>query len=228
MIEFLKAVFAGAYDFWGFIKILGDFFNGIGTTQITADLTVSDVFTSVGLYSYILAAVGLIFLFYGRKFMPLILYFVSGASGYFVGSVFVYPLLLPVMQGSILCTPLICSITMAVVGVVFAKFLYGVFYLAAGITFTYVICFAGGLIPGLPTVGNATLSYIAVATVVLALLIMRKNVTRLGLSMAGAYFIVEAISKNFFPLNQPINLIFMGELALIGFVFQYKRRKRYL
>ena len=228
MIEFLKAVLAGTYDFWGFIKILGDFFNGIGASQISGGLTLSAVFTSPGLYSYILAAVGLGFLLYGRKFMTHILCITFGAVGYVVGGVFVYPLLLPTMSGSILCTPLICSITMAVVGVVFSKLLYGVLYITAGATFTYVICFGGGLIPGLPTVGNAMLSYIAVAIVVLALLIMRKNVTRLGLSMAGAYFIVEAVSKNFFYLAQPTNLIIMGVVALFGFSFQYKRRKRYL
>ena len=228
MIEFLKAVFTGAYDFWGFIKILGDFFNGIGETRITGELTLSAIFTSPGLYSYILAAVGLIFLLYGRKFMTLILYIAFGVAGYVVGGVFVYPLLLPTMSGSILCTPLICSIAMAIVGVVFSKLLYGVLYIAAGAAFTYVICCGGGLIPGLPTVGNPTLSYIAVAIVVLALLIMRKNVTRLGLSMAGAYFIVEAGSKNFFLLANPTNFIVMGAVALLGFAFQYKRRKRYM
>lgn len=228
MIEFLKAVFAGSYDFFGFTKILGDFFNGIGESQIAGSLTLSAIFTSPGLYSYILAAVGLIFLLYGRKFMTLILYVAFGAVGYVVGGVFVYPLLVPTMSGSILCTPLICGITMAVVGVVFSKLLYAVLYLAAGASFTYVICFAGGLIPGLPTVGNATLSYVAVAIVILALLIMRKNVTRLGLSAAGAYFITEAVSKNFFALVQPTSLIVMGVIALFGFAYQYKRRKRYL
>lgn len=228
MIEFLKAVLAGAYDFWGFVKILGDFFNGIGASQIAGELTLSGIFTSAGLYSYILAAVGLIFLLYGRKFMSIILCVAFGTVGYVVGGVFIYPLLLPTMSGSILCTPLVCGITMAVVGVVFSKLLYGILYIAAGAAFTYVICYGGGLIPGLPTVGNQMLSYIAVAAVILALLIMRKNVTRLGLSMAGAYFIVEAVSKNFLPLTQPTNLIIMGVLALLGFTFQYKRRKRYL
>ncbi len=227
MIEFFKAVFSGAYDFWEFIKILGDFFNTVGATVITGELTVSSVLTSPGLYSYILAAFGAILLFYGRKFFPLIKFIVFGAVGYVVGNAFAYPTVIVYMAGSAIITPLTCGITVAVIGAVLSQYLYGLVYFGAGATFTYVICFAGGLIPELPTVGNSVLSYVAVAIVVLALIIMRKNISRLGLSMAGAYFIVEAVSKNFFKLESPMNFIAIGVVALIGFAFQYKNRKKY-
>ena len=225
--EFIKAVFDGTYDFWGFIKELGDLFNKLGETVIFKDLTLAAIFTSPGLYSYILAGIGLVFLFYGRKFLPLLKVLVFGAVGYVVGTVFAYPALMVAMPGSALVTPVSCGVTAAVIGAVLCKFLYGVLYVGVGAIFTYVICFGGGLIPGLPTVGNATLSYVAVAIVVLILIIMRKNISRLGLSFAGAYFIVEAVSKNFFKLTSPVNFIVMGVVALIGFSYQYKRRKRY-
>ena len=227
MIEFFKSVFNGDYDFWKFIKILGDFFNKIGEAKITSDMTVSSIFTSAGLYSYILAGVGLVFLLYGRKFFTLIKFVAFGLAGYGLGSAVAYPAVAGSLAGSAIITPLSCGIALAVVGAALSKFLYGVVYLASGVIFTYVICFGGGLIPNLPTVGNSTLSYIAVAVVVLVLIIMRKNISRLGLSMAGAYFIVEAVSKNFFKLASPINLIIMAVIAVIGFAYQYKRRKRY-
>ncbi len=226
--EFIKSVFDGTYDFWGFIKVLGDLFNKLGETVISNDLTVAAIFSSPGLYSFILAGVGLIFLSYGRKFLPLIKLLTFGAAGYIVGSMFAYPALMVAMPGSALITPVTCGVTVAVISAVFCKLLYGVLYVGAGAIFTYVICFGGGLIPGLPTVGNAKLSYVAVAIVVLILIIMRKNISRLGLSFAGAYFVVEAVSKNFFKLNSPLNFIVMGVVALIGFSYQYKRRKRYL
>ncbi len=226
--EFIKSVFDGTYDFWGFIKELGDLFNKLGETVIYKDLTVAAIFTSPGLYSYILAAVGLVFLLYGRKFLPLIKFLAFGAVGYVVGTVYAYPALMVAMPGSALVTPVTCGVTAAVIGAVLCKLLYGVLYLGAGVMFTYVICFGGGLIPGLPTVGNATLSYVAVAIVVLLLLLLRKNISRLGLSMAGAYFVVEAFTKNFLNMSSPWNYIAMGLIALMGFAYQHNRRKKYL
>lgn len=227
VIEFFKAGFSGAYDFWEFIKILGDFFNMIGATVIKDELTISSILTSPGLYSYILAAVGAVFLFYGRKFFPLIKFVVFAAIGFVVGNAFAYPALMVYMAGSVIVTPITCGVTVAIIGAALSQYLYGIVYLGAGAIFAYVICFAGGLIPGLPTVGNSMLSYIAVAIVVLVLIIMRKNISRLGLSVAGAYFIVEAVSKNFYKLESPMNFIAMGAVALIGFAFQYKNRKKY-
>ena len=227
MIEFFKAVFSGAYDFWGFIKVLGDFFNMIGATVITGEITVGSILTSPGLYSYILAAVGMIFLFYGRKFFAHIKFIVFAGVGYAVGNAFAYPLVAPYMAGSAIITPLTCAITVAVIGAALSKYLYEILYLGSGAIFTYVISYAGGLIPGLPTVGNATLAYIAVAIVVLILIIVRKNISRLALSAAGAYFVVEAVTKNFYKLEYPVNFAVMGAVALVGFAFQYKNRKKY-
>ena len=227
MIEFIKAVLDGAYNFDSFVGKLGEFFVMLGNTVVYGDITLASIFTSAGLYSFILMGVGAILWMYGKKFLPLLKVIVFAGAGYVVGSVVLCPMLVPYIGESALLSPLTCGVVTALICAVLNKLIYNVLFFGIAAMFVYVITFAGGLIEGLPTIGNATLSYIAVGAVVFLLLIQKKNVERLGTAVLGSYFMLEGVTKNFFVLDTPIKIAVISAIGVLGLVYQYKRRKRY-
>ena len=226
VIQFIKSVIAGEYDFNGFVGKLGEFFNFLGATVISGELTLKSFFSSAGLYSYILMGVGALLLLYGKKYLPLIKLLLFGGVGYVVGYVILAPMIAPYLGESSLFSPITCGAVTALILAVLSKLVYSILFYGIAAMFAYVIAYAGGLIE-LPTIGNATLSYAVVGAVVLLLLIKRKSAERLGTAFLGSYLIVSGISKNFYALVSPTIWIIIGVLSLIGYRFQYRRRKKY-
>ena len=228
IISFIKGVLAGDFDFHSFVGTLGHMLNEAGFAAVFEKIE------SLGILSAIAAiAGGLLFVFYGKKFLGLVKFVASAGLGYIAGSSVMHPLIvgtLPVLEGK----GFICGAILALVCAVLYKLIYNVLFFGLAAAFSYVIFYAGGLIPvALPTVGDKTMSYIAVGAVLLIILLQRKSAERLGTAFLGAFFITYGV-KYFFDYTalMPdkavlLNAIVMCAFAIVGFNYQYKRRRRY-
>lgn len=229
MLEFFKSVFTGAYDFKSFNLIVGDFFNNIGAARIAGDFTVGAIFTSPGLYSYILMALGLVILFYGKKYFSLLRIAVFGAVGYAIGATFALEAIRPFMGDSVLCNPIIVGAAVAIIAAVLSKTVYEVVLSAVAAMYVFALFGSGslfdlGLIFNLVVAGLITFA-------VIYFIARRKNanlIQRISTSVFGAYFIVEGISKNWILIAKPWNIVAIACVATLGYLYQrFKKRKYY-
>ena len=228
IVSFIKGVLAGDFDFYAFVGNLGHMLNEAGFAAVFEKIE------SLGIVSAIVAmAFGLLLVFYGKKYLGIIKFAAATGFGYFAGASVMHPLILdtlPVLEGK----EFICGAILALVCAVLYKLIYNVLFFGLAAIFAYVIFFAGGLIPVvLPTLGNQTMSYIAVGAVLLIILLQRKSAERLGTAFLGAFLITYGV-KYFFDYTALlpdqaviINAAVMCAIALVGFLHQYKRRRRY-
>ena len=228
IVSFIKGVLAGDFDFYSFVGTLGHMLNEAGFAAIFEKIE------SLGIVAALVAiAGGMISAFYGKKYLGLIKFFAAAGCGYFAGASVMHPLVigtLPVLEGK----EFICGAILALVCAVLYKLIYNVLFFGLAAMFSYVIFYAGGLIPmALPTVGDKTMSSMAVGAVLLIILLQRKSAERLGTAFLGAFLITYGV-KYFFDYTALlpdkaviINAAVMCAIALVGFRYQYKRRRRY-
>ena len=231
MGDFFTSVLNGTFDF----NKLVSFFGGL-LDQAKANAGIMGIWDSVmgvigGFLPIILIALGVVELLFGRKFLGLQKFIMSAALGYCIGVLAIAP----IINGMFTLSEMICGAVVAVVAAVLCKQVYAIALFGGVGIFTYVICYAGGLIPvALPTVGNQVLSLAAAGVLIFLVLILRKNFERLGLALLGAYLITYSIIHNYFDFTALVaghevivNVVVTCAIGLLGFAFQYKRRKRY-
>lgn len=226
MIQFFMSIFYGSINF-------ADLKHHIWTLYLNYNIggTITSTIASFGIIgAAALIVVGLIFLLYGKKFFGVAKFLMCAGAGYFVGTLVVTPLINTLFAVS----PLICGAVCALVMAVFSKFLYNIVLYGSAAIATYVILFANGALPiVLFTQGNMIFSLAGVGVVLLLMLLMRKNIDRLITSFAGACAIVYGVRRIYdFSLLLPgyelwLKLGAVALLAVLGFAFQYHRRRRY-
>lgn len=236
IINFFKDVLAGAYNWGDFIGHIGHTANTLLESEGLAPMV--GFFTELGaVLNVIIIAFGLLNLFYGKKFVILFRSVAGAVLGYAIGVSVLHPVVAETIPD---LTAMWCGIIVGVVLTVlmWSELYYRVSLYAVVALFSYVIFYAGGLIPiDLPTVGNATLSYIAVGAVVLVFILFHKHIERIGTSFLGAFLIHYGVTQ-FYDYTALIPAEYADYAgyavaaviclhALVGFRFQHKRRRRY-
>ncbi|MBE6635827.1 MAG: hypothetical protein E7617_06505 [Ruminococcaceae bacterium] len=230
MKDFFTSVLNGTFDFNKLVAFFGSLFDDVKANEGVMGIWDGFMGAVSGFLPFLLIALGVIELLYGKKFLGIQKFVASAALGYCVGVLAVSPVVSTVLP----IPEMVCGAVVALVAAVLCKQVYAVALFGGAGLFGYVICFAGGLIPGLPTVGNQVLSFAAAGVLIFLVLIFRKNIERLGLAFLGSYMITSAVINNFFNYTTLVpgseGLIRNSVLCLIavlGFVYQYKRRRRY-
>ncbi len=226
MSEFLNSVISGSFTLGSLGSYLGDFMKSAESNSIIAFIT--GVLGTIGVY--VLLAVGIIELLYGRKFLNLQKFILSAVAGYYVGIVVVSP----IINGIFAFPDTLCGLTIALVAAVNSKLIYNVALYGGAAFLSYLLLFANDVLPfTLPTEGNLVLTLIGVAVVVFVMFLARKNIDRVLTSFIGAFCITTAV-KSFYDYTAiapgseaVINIAVIVLLSAFGFWFQYRRRKRY-
>lgn len=231
MGDFFTSILNGTFDFNGLVGFFGGLLDNAKANEGIMGIWDGFMGAVSGFLPILLIALGALELLYGKKFLGLQKFIMSAAVGYCVGVLAIAPLINEMFPLS----EMICGVVVALVAAVLCKQVYAIALFGGAGIFAYVACFAGGLLPfELPTIGNQVLSFAGAGIVIFLVLILRKNLERLGTAFLGSYMITSAIINNFF--NYPalaagnedlVNTIVLVVIALLGFVFQYKRRRRY-
>ena len=226
LLNLVNGLRAGDMNFNEFVGNLGQWFNDIGVGGPVTALMETVWFPFVAI------AVGALLLFYGKRWLGLLKFLVCGAIGFVVGLV-VNPMLvdmLPFLDGKAWITGALCALILAVLN----KLIFGVLFFGGPAVGAFAICYFEGTIPfELPTVGNLPMCLGAAAIALVLMLIIRKNFERIVTAALGAFAINLGVKKLFdYTATIPeyammVDLGVVGVLTLIGFIYQYRRRRRY-
>ena len=180
----------------------------------------------------VLLALCAIEVFFGKKLLGVQKFFVCFLGGLVFGAYF-----LDGVVSSFVALP--DYVVGAVVGMIFAilyKLLYYIGYIGTFGYVTYLVCFSGAYLEMVTayTKGNLVFSAAAAGIVALVALILHKPIEMLGTSALGAYGIVSIVDKNFFDFGTVgfasetlIKLAVIAVITIVGFIVQFKTRKRY-
>lgn len=171
-------------------------------------------------------------LFFGKKLLPLSRFLAAAAMGYAVGVVTISPII-----NNIFVLPnYVSGIVMAIVAGVLAKFVYYI-GIAVGVGYiSYMVCFTAAFLPQITnyTKGNNIASAVVCAVAVILVLLLLKFIEMAGTAFLGAFLISELVIANYvnYPALVPmdpviVKYVAVGVVALIGFIIQYKTRRRY-
>ena len=229
MKELLDLVYgfrAKEMNFNEFIGGLGAWFNDIGVGGPIMDVV------SKSWFPFFAMAMGAIFLFYGRKWFGC-LKFLSCAAVGFVAGLIVNPMLvgmLPFLEGKAWITGALCAMMLAVLN----KLLFGIAYFGLPPVVVFAVCYYPGILPkDLPSVGNLPKCLFAAAGMLLIMLIIRSDFERIVTAIEGSLMLNYGIKRIFdYTASVPdiapyVDLVVIAVFALIGFVYQYRRRRRY-
>ncbi len=223
----ISSIISGSFsivDLWDLFK---KFLNsGSGDAIISAVRNV--LANPIGIY--ILIAIGLIELLYGKKFLNFQKFVVCGMAGYVAGVVIVSPII-----NKLFPLPTIVSgAAIALLAAILSRMIYNIALYGGVGLITYILLSANGIIPiKLPTEGNVLYSAIGAFVVIVIMFIAKKNVDRIATAGVGAVIISVAAKRlfdytAFLPGKERlIQLAVIVLLTIIGFIFQYRRRKRY-
>ena len=177
------------------------------------------------IFAIVLAVLSVVQLFWGKKLLGFQKFLAAFTVGYAVGAAFVTPML----AGVLAIDPMIVGLAVGVLGALLRKPIYFLAYVLCAGYPAYLFAMLS-IAPGAMPVGLA----VGVAAIVLALL-LRKLIETLGLSLLGAYCLylsVDAIMAGGLvamlgELEPTISLVIVAVVGLIGFIAQWKNRRRY-
>ena len=226
LITLINDFRAKELNFNEFIGGLGAWFNDIG---------VGGFVTSVLAQAWVpfaALALGMIFLFYGRKWLGCIK-FVSCAGIGFVAGLVVNPFLidmLPFLDGKAWITGALCALMLAVLN----KLIFALIFFGIPVAATFIVCYFEGVIPyELPTVGNVTTAAVAAVGALLIMLVIRKDFERIITAIIGGFIINFGVKSLYdytatIPdIAMQVDLGVVAALAVMGYFYQYRRRRRY-
>ena len=224
MIEFVKALLAGEYDVKGLYAYAVSLFETAKTNE--GFLWLTDKITGMlgGVLPIVMIAIGALFVIRGQKSLWFFKFFIAALGGYAIGSYIVTPIINNIFP----LKATLCGLIVCLVCAVCCKSVYLLAISVASGMITYSFFYANGLLPfALPTEGNSTLCYVAVAIVVLTVLITRKQVERIGTAALGSWILCEALARNYVPAIESYQLYIFIAVWVLGYLYQYKKRKRY-
>ncbi len=206
--------------FW---DLVGDFIKKAGEGD-TIIASVSSILLKIGVF--LLLALGIVELLYGKKFLNAQKFVFCAIAGYIVGSEAVHGIINKIFE----IPPYVCGIAIAILAAVLSKMIYNIALYGGSGFLVYLLFFANGVLPfGLPTEGNQIISLIIALVVVIAMFICRKNIDRILTSFVGSFCITTAVMKLFGKTVDKswVSFLIIVGLFVFGFIFQRKRRKRY-
>ena len=177
-------------------------------------------------------AVGLVVAFYGQKITGIIKFLIFFVIGFSVGVHY----LSPIIPDTVQIKSWIIGLVVAIVTAVLYKYLYYALIAVAVGYSVYLTCFAGFFIDAtrIYTAGKATISLIVALVCVVIVLAFNKWAERALTATLGGYIVASSFSggifnlSSLFPNNEYLGtLIVAVVIAVIGFIFQFKKREVY-
>ena len=213
-------------NFKEFTVELGCWFDDIGIGKPFTEAIESSWFP------YVAIALGAIFLFYGKKWLGF-MRFVSCAAIGFVTGLVLSPMLVDMLEfldGKAWITGALCAMILAVLG----KLIFGLIFFGGPAAGAFAVFYLPDIIPGdLPTVNNLPACLGIAAGAALLMLMIRKNFQRILSSGIGGVLVTVGVKKLYdytellpeYALYIDIGVFAL--LVILGFTYQYRRRRRY-
>lgn len=183
---------------------------------------------------FILLAVYLIVTFAGQRLLGLMRFLACFVVGFGIGVLYLYPVVatmlptLPVWASGV-AVGLVCA--------VLSKLIYFLALIIVPAYSVYWVCFNGVILPELTayTASNYIFSLIVAAVAVVLVLVLRKLLERIGTAMLGGWGIAVLVLQwydyrtlEFFVGQEWLAVLSCTLIiALIGFIVQQAKRKRY-
>ena len=210
--------------------------------SVTADESVLSVLDALKNFAssflevlpYILMVLGLAILLFGKKIDGFIKFVGFFIIGFFLGIYF----LVPVIPAEVPIPEWVIGIIVGVIAAVMSRFLFVASYSIAVLYSVYRLCYHGFFLDTQHefSTGKA-LTALAVAAIILVLtLVFFRFVEMLLFSALGAWFIISGFGIAIIDLGEIANLgdkswilevSIIGIITLLGFLFQFKTRRRY-
>ena len=230
LLNLVNDLRAGSMNFKEFIGNLGQWFNDIGVGGPVTS------FMANSWFPYLALAVGALFLFYGKKWLGLMLFASCAGIGFVVGLV-VSPMLvktLPFLDGKAWITGALCALMLAVLN----KLIFGLIFFGAPAGAAFAVCYFPGILPfEVPFAGDLPICIGVGAGAALIMLIFRKDFQRIITAAIGGILVNLGIKKlyNYLLLIPAayskylsyIDIAAVALLAILGYMYQHKRRRRY-
>lgn len=233
---FFNKVLAAEFDF----SAIGQFFKNLYNGSFTGKLEelwdkLWDMVSMIhGFVPYILLALALVQLLFGKRLLGVQKFIGAFAIGYAASVVYLVPLIAD-LSAKLGEFGWIFGIVVGIIAILIRKVLYMVVYIAAFAYIPYYLVYSGSIVESFG--GNYIYAGAAAAAVVILAILLRKWVEMLGLSALGAYCVVATVDVQLGLYDKipripglpefAFGLILVGVLTLIGFIVQVKTRKRY-
>ncbi len=226
LLNLVNSLRAGDLNFTEFIGGLGQWFNDIGVGgKVTA-------FMQQPWFPILAFVVGFSLLFYGRKWFGLVKFASCGGMGFIVGLV-VNPMIvgtIPYLQGKAWITGAICALILAVLN----RLIFVLIFLGIPAALAFAVFYFKDIIPiNNPLEGNALMCLIPAAGAIVLMLLLHRDLERIVTSLLGGFVLNLAIKSIYdYTASMPehamkIDLAAIAAITLIGFIYQYRRRRRY-
>ena len=242
-------VFGKIKFFGGVMKELGKLINSFRAKELTFkqftvelgcwfdDIGIGKPFTEAiesSWFPYVAIALGALVLFYGTKWIGFMRFLSCAAIGFVTGLV-LNPMLvetetLPFLEGKAWITGALCALILAVLG----KLIFGLIFFGGPAAGAFAAFYLPDIIPGdLPTVNNLYACLGIAAGAALLMLMIRKNFQRILTSGIGGVLVTVGVKKLYdYTALLPeyalyIDIGAFALLVLLGFTYQYRRRRRY-
>ena len=184
--------------------------------------------------AYIFIAIGAIICFFGQKIIGILKFVATFAAGFIIGVHFLAPLI----PESIPIPPWVIGLVIAIVLAVFYKFIYFGVYGVAIIYSVYRLCMQSFYLEENPdpTVGRMIVSIVVAIVVLILACIFVKYAEMVMTAMLGSFIVFFAFSKGVFDLwsipalgekSWILAFVLILVLAVVGFIVQFKTRRRY-
>ena len=226
LLNLVNSLRAGDLNFTEFIGGLGQWFNDIGVGGKVTELMSASWFAVLAL------GIGALFIFYGKKWLGLIQFASCGGIGFVLGLV-LNPLLvgtLSMLEGKAWITASLCALILAVLN----KLIFGLIFFGGPALLMFLICYFGAIIPfDIPSMGNLPVCLAIAAFTSLLMFLLRRDVARVVTAVIGGFIINLGVKCLYdYTASIPkyamlVDLCVVALLAILGFVYQYKRRRRY-
>ncbi len=231
-MEFFNKVLAAEYDFSAIGQFFKNLFNGSFTGKVEAlwDKLWDMVSVIHPFVAYILLALALVELLFGKRLLGLQKFIGMFALGYAATVVYLVPVLADLIP-ALADFGWIVGIVVGIIAILLRKVLYILLYIVAFAYIPYYLVYSGSIVASIG--GSLIFAGAAAGVVVVLALLLRKWVEMLGLSALGAFCITKVLDVklgviDMIPFDGMIvGLAMVGVLTLIGFIIQVKTRKRY-
>ena len=183
---------------------------------------------------YILMALGAIVLLFGKKLSGLVKF-----SGFFIlGFVLGVHFLAPIIPPEVPIAPWVVGIIVAVISGVLSKLIFISAYSFAVLYSVYRLCYHGFFFDSQQdfSVGKAITALVIAAIVLILTLVFFKFIEMFFFSALGAFMITSGFAIGIIDLGAIpklganswiLEVSVMGLMALLGFIFQFRTRRRY-
>lgn len=235
--EFIEYLIGARFGFAYLWELLVNLYESV-TTDVNV-LSIWDWLKNLasgilGAVPYILMALGVVVLLFGKKMGGLVKFVGFFILGFFLGVYF----LEPVIPLEVPISPWVIGIIIAIIAAVLSKFLFVTSYSIVVVYSVYRLCYHGFFFDTQHTfsAGKAITAFVVAAIILTLTLIFFRFVEMILFSALGAWMITSGFGIGIIDLGAIpklgdkswiLEISIIGIIAVLGFIFQLKTRKRY-